>query len=132
MAQSTEKIVQSLNEISKKLDGVRESFSSLIESINKLGKNSEAILKELINKVTDYTTKASETSKDDFDVTRNLLNSVNNEMDKIRQGIGMKQILRISDSLDSLLDLLGGADFNPKDIKTKLSEISNYIETQKK
>ncbi len=131
MAQLTKELVDRLNEISQKLDSFTKGLGGLVEAINKLGENTNSILSELSNKIGSYADIVSTKSQEDFEVSKSQLISINTQIDKIRKGVGMEQMLKISDSLSGLLDTLGGADFDPMDLKNKLSEIKNYIESKK-
>lgn len=131
MAEITDELVQRLDEISKKLDDVTEGFSKLADAINKLGEITESALNGLVNKIGDYQNMFSERSQENFDKSKSQLALINEEINKIRQGTGAEQLLNLSDSLSGILDLLGGDDFNPDNLKTKILEISKYIESKK-
>ncbi|NVM04713.1 MAG: hypothetical protein HWN67_20500 [Candidatus Helarchaeota archaeon] len=131
MAQLTKELVDRLNEISQKLDIFTEGLVGLVESINKLGGSTDSLLSELSNKIDNYANILSTKSQEDFEVSKSQLISINEQIDKIRKGVGMEQMLKISDSLSGLLDTLGGADFNPVDLKNNLSEIKKYLESKK-
>ena len=131
MAQLAKDLVDRLNEISQKLDTFTQGLGTLIESINKLGENTQTILTELSSKIENYANIVSTQNQEDFEVSRSQLLSINEQIDKIRKGVGMEQMLKISDSLSGLLDTLGGADFNPIDLKNKLSVIKKFAESKK-
>jgi len=131
MAQLAKELVDRLNEISQKLDAFTQGLGTLIESINKLDENTQTILTELSSKIENYANIVSTQNQEDFEISRSQLLSINEQIEKIRKGVGMEQMLKISDALSGLLDTLGGASFDPMDLKTKLSEIKKFAESKK-
>ncbi|MHA1379380.1 MAG: hypothetical protein ACTSRG_13450 [Candidatus Helarchaeota archaeon] len=131
MAQLTKELTDRLNAISNKLDAISDGFGGLIESIDKMSENIGNLLDELGNKLNEYSVLITNKGQEDFDNSRNQLIAINNQINKIRKGVGTEQLIKINEALHGFLDLFGGSELDPEDLKNKLSDISNYVKSKK-
>ncbi|MHA1298375.1 MAG: hypothetical protein ACTSO9_02910 [Candidatus Helarchaeota archaeon] len=131
MAQLTKDLTERLNQISQKLDSISDNFNNLIESIDKMSSNIGSMMEELSKKIMDYSNLVTSKGQEDFDESRNQLILINDEINKLRKGVGTEQLLKMNNALQGILDIIGGAELNSKDLKQKLAEISKFIESNK-
>jgi len=132
MSDKIEDIGNKLTDINTKLDSVGAGLNTLVETLTSLGQTIETSLNGLVQKVNEYSQKITLQSQDDFDISKKSLEDVGYEINSVRTSmLGTSQILSMSESLYGLLEVLDTVAFDPKEIKLKLQEISEFIEEKK-
>ena len=132
MGEKIQDIGNKLTDINIKLDAVGAGLNSLVETLTSLGQTIETSLNLLVEKVNVYSAKMTLQSQDDFDISKRNLEDVGYEINSIRTSmLGTSQIISMSESLYGLLEILDTVAFDPKEVKLKLQEISEFIEEKR-
>jgi len=132
MGEKIQEIGDKLTDINTKLDTVGAGLNSLVETLTSLGQTIESSLNGLVEKVNIYSEKITLQSQDDFDISKRNLEDVGYEINSIRTSmLGTSQIISMSESLYGLLEVLDTVAFDPKEVKLKFQEISEFIEEKK-
>ncbi|MFX1297317.1 MAG: hypothetical protein ACFFD2_20990 [Promethearchaeota archaeon] len=119
-------IGQKLDGIIAKIDLMVETITGLASTVEKTGNGLRDYVKKLAETIERYTDTMTERSKEDFELSRDVLDKISREIITLRRITGTDQIINITNALNQLLTLLQGA-INPDLIQQQLYEITTFI-----
>ena len=126
MSDDVQIVGKKLDEITVKLDSLSQSIAMLINTLQKTNEELGQNVKTLTESVEKYVDITTESSKVDFEHSRENILQVSNEITMLSRMTGADQMMRINQALNGILSVLQQT-IDPNKIQAQLYEISQFI-----